>query len=226
MAADYFSTWLDWGSNLKIERGFAMKQKTSLITAIISGLLMLGALFFQTYTAPYLALVLNWLIILSSSALLVGIAGLVVNHLGFILKARKGCLYSVVLLLSFFATIIFGILLGVDNPDFLQGLSAILVPMETALMALIALVLMSAAIKIFRQRGWSILTVSFALSALLFLFLNLGFLRFDSNPALQNFIGVLQGLPTIGARGLLIGVSLGALIMALRVLFGQEASNE
>lgn len=203
-----------------------MKQKTSLIVAIVSGLLMLGALFFQPYTAPALALVLNWLIILSSSALLVGIAGLVVNHLGFILKARKGCLYSLVLLGSFFATIIFGIILGVDNPGFLQGLSAILLPMQTALMALIALVLMSAAIKIFRQRGWSILTVSFAVSALLFLFLNLGFVRFDSNPALQNFVAIIQGLPMIGARGLLIGVALGALLMGLRVLFGQEASDE
>jgi len=203
-----------------------MKQKTSLIVAIVSGLLMLGALFFQPYTAPTLALVLNWLIILSSSALLAGIAGLVVNHLGFILKARKGCLYSLVLLISFFATIIFGIILGVDNPDFLQGLSAILLPMQTALMALIALVLMSAAIKLFRQRGWSILTVSFAVSALLFLFLNLGFVRFDSNPALQNFVAIIQGLPMIGARGLLIGVALGALLMGLRVLFGQEASDE
>ena len=203
-----------------------MKQKTSLIVAIISGLLMLGALFFQAYAAPYLALVLNWLIILSSSALLVGIAGLVVNHLGLILKARKGCLYSLVLLVSFFATIIFGIVLGVDNPDFLHGLSAFLVPMETALMALIALVLMSAAIKIFRQRGWSILTVSFAVSALLFLFLNLGFVRFDSNPALQNFVAIIQGLPMIGAKGLLIGVALGALLMGLWVLFGQEAWDE
>ena len=203
-----------------------MKQKTTLIVAIVSGLLMLGALFFQPYASPYLALMLNWLIILSSSALLVGIAGLVVNHLGFIVKARKGCLYSLVLLVSFFATIVFGIILGMDNPDFLQGLSAILLPMQTALMALIALVLMSAAIKIFRQRGWSILTVSFAVSALLFLFLNLGFVRFDSNPASQNFVAIIQGLPMIGARGLLIGVALGALLMGLRVLFGQEASDE
>lgn len=203
-----------------------MKQKTTMITAIVSGLLMLGALFFQAYTGPYLALVLNWLIILSSFALLVAIASLVVNHLGFIVKARKGFLYSIVMLLAFFATIILGIYLGVDNPDFLKGVAALLVPMQTVLMALIALVLMSAAIKIFRQRGWSILTVSFALSALLFLILNLGFFRFDSNPALKSFIGVLQGLPMIGARGLLIGISLGALIMALRVLFGQEASDE
>lgn len=203
-----------------------MKQKTIGIAAIVSGLLMLGALYFQPYAAPYLALALNWLIILSSFALLVAIASLVVSHLSFIVKARKGFLYSIVFLLAFFVTIILGIYLGVDNPDFLKGISAILLPMQTALMALIALVLMSAAIKIFRQRGWSILTVSFALSALIFLILNLGFFRFDSNPALKNFVGILQGLPMIGARGLLIGVSLGALIMALRVLFGQEASDE
>lgn len=70
------------------------------------------------------------------------------------------------------------------------------------------------------------LTVSFGFSALVFLFLNLGFLRQDSNPGLSQLFSTLQRLPMVGARGLLIGVALGALLMALRVLFGQEALRE
>jgi hypothetical protein len=116
--------------------------------------------------------------------------------------------------------------LGLEDPAFLKGIQSILIPLENALMALIALVLMSAAVKIFRVRGWSILTISFGLSALVFLFLNLGFVRFDSNPDLSQLVSSLQHLPVVGARGLLIGVALGALLMALRVLFGQEALRE
>lgn len=203
-----------------------MKQRTPVIVAAISGLLMLAAFFFQPFTAPYLGLVLNWAIILSSVALLVAIASLVVTHIRFIVKGRKGFLYSIVLVVAFFGTLVLGWYLGVDDSAYLEGIRTVLVPLENALMALIALVLMSAAVKIFRVRGWSMLTVSFGFSALVFLFLNLGFLRVESNPGLSQLFSTLQRLPMVGARGLLIGVALGALLMALRVLFGQEALRE
>lgn len=203
-----------------------MKQRTPVIVAAVSGLLMLAAFFFQPFTAPYLGLVLNWAIILSSVALLVAIASLVVTHIRFIVKGRKGFLYSIVLVVAFFGTLALGWYLGVDDPAYLEGIRTVLVPLENALMALIALVLMSAAVKIFRVRGWSMLTVSFGFSALVFLFLNLGFLRVESNPGLNQLVSTLQRLPIMGARGLLIGVALGALLMALRVLFGQEALRE
>ena len=203
-----------------------MKQRMPAIIAAVSGLVMLAAFFFQPVTAPYLGLVLNWAIILSSVALLVAIASLVVTHIRFIVKGRKGFLYSIVLVIAFLGTLILGWYLGVDDAAYLEGIRTVLVPLENALMALVALVLMSAAVKIFRVRGWSILTVSFGLSALVFLFLNLGFLRFETNSSLNQLVTTLQRLPVVGARGLLIGVAFGALLMALRVLFGQEALHE
>jgi len=203
-----------------------MKQRLPVIIAAISGLVMLAAFFFQPFTAPFLGLALNWAIIVSSVALLVAIASLFVTHIRFILKGRRGFLYSIVLVLTFLATLILGWYLGLDDPPYLKGIQTVLVPLENALMALIALILMSAAVKIFRVRGWSVLTISFGVSALVFLFLNLGFFQFDSVPGLGAVVSVLQRLPLIGARGLLIGLGLGALLMGLRVLFGQEALRE
>lgn len=203
-----------------------MKQRLPVIIAAISGLIMLAAFFFQPFTAPYLGLVLNWAIIVSSVALLVAIANLFVTHIRFILKGRRGFLYSIILVLTFLATLILGWHLGLDDPAYLKGIQTVLVPLENALMALIALILMSAAVKIFRVRGWSVLTISFGVSALFFLFLNLGFFQFDSVPGLGAIVSALQRLPLIGARGLLIGLGLGALLMGLRVLFGQEALRE
>ena len=203
-----------------------MKQRLPVIIAAISGLVILAAFFFQPFTAPYLGLVLNWAIIVSSVALLVAIAGLFVTHIRFILKGRRGFLYSIILVLTFLATLILGWYLGLDDPAYLIGIQTVLVPLENALMALIALILMSAAVKIFRVRGWSVLTISFGVSALVFLFLNLGFFQFDSIPGLGAIVSALQRLPLIGARGLLIGLGLGALLMGLRVLFGQEALRE
>lgn len=203
-----------------------MKPRLPAVVAAVSGLAMLAAFFFQSVTSPYLGLVLNWAIIVSSMALLVAMASLAVTHIRFIIDGQKGFLYSIVLLVAFFSTLIIGWYRGLEDPQYLDWLRMILVPVETALMGLIALVLMSAAVKIFRVRGWSILTVSFALSALFFLFLNLGFLRHDANSTLTAVISTLQRLPLVGARGLLIGVGVGALLMALRVLFGQEVARE
>lgn len=203
-----------------------MKQRLPVIIAAISGLVMLAAFFFQPFTAPYLGLVLNWAIIVSSVALLVAIASLFITHIRFILKGRRGFLYSIILILTFLATLILGWYLGLDDPAYLKGIQTVLVPLENALMALIALILMSAAVKIFRVRGWSVLTISFGVSALVFLFLNLGFFQFDSVPGLGAIVSTLQRLPLVGARGLLIGLGLGALLMGLRVLFGQEALRE
>ena len=203
-----------------------MKQRTPVIIAAVSGVLLLIAFFFQPFTSPYLGLVLNWAIILASVAFLVAIASLVVTHIRFIINGRKGFLFSLVFILAFVLTVVFGLYLGIDDQQYLEAIHTVLVPIQSALMGLIALVLMSAAVKLFRTRGWSILTVSFGGSALVFLFLNLGFLRLDFSEGLNDVIAMVQRLPVIGARGLLIGAGLGALLMALRVLFGQEAHNE
>ena len=178
-----------------------MKQRTPVIIAAVSGVLLLIAFFFQPFTSPYLGLVLNWAIILASVALLVAIARLVVPHIRFIINGRKGFLFRLVFILAFVLTVVFGLYLGIDDQQYLEAIHTVLVPIQSALMGLIALVLMSAAGKLFRTRGWSILTVSFVGSALVFLFLNLGFLRLDFSEGLNDVIAMVQRLPVIGERG-------------------------
>lgn len=203
-----------------------MKDRQVVVIASVSGILFLVALFFQPVTSSYLNMVLNWAIVLTAITLLVAISNLVITHLRYIAVGRRGFLFSLVFIATFAATFVFGILRGSDDTQYLRWIKAIQVPLETALLGLLALVMMSAAIKIFRVRGWSILTVSFGLSALLFLFLNLGFLPIAQNSTLFVVVTALQKLPVVGARGLLIGAALGAVIAALRVLFGPVVENE
>jgi hypothetical protein len=79
-----------------------------------------------------------------------------------------------------------------------------------------------AALQIFRSRGWSLLTISFGISALVFLVISLGLLQALNIPLLTTIIAYLQRLPLIGARGLLIGIGIGALMTGLRVMLGLE----
>jgi len=202
-----------------------MKRPLPLIVGILSGLVVLAAMFFIPQGGGILTMVLNWVIIVAATALLVAIASLVITHLRFIASGKKGFLLSLVLVISFLATLVFGLLRGVDDPVFLKWVGAIIRPIETALLGLVALVMMSAAMKIFRERGWSALTVSFGVSAIVFLILGLGFLQNLNIPELNEVIRVVEALPMIGARGLLIGIGIGLLMMAFRVLFGMEGSG-
>ena len=202
-----------------------MKRALPLIVGIVSGLVVLAAMFFIPQSGGILAMVLNWVIIVAGVALLVAIASLVLTHLRFIARGKKGFLLSLVLVISFLATLMFGLLRGVDDPVFLKWVGAVIRPIETALLGLVALIMMSAAMKIFREKGWSALTVSFGVSAVIFLILGLGFLQNLNIPVLNEVIRFVEVLPMIGARGLLIGIGIGLLMMAFRVLFGMEGSG-
>ncbi len=202
-----------------------MKRALPLLVGILSGLVVLAAMFFVPQSSGILAMVLNWVIIVTGVALLVAIASLVLTHLRFIARGKKGFLLSLVLVISFLATLTFGLILGVDDPVFLKWVGAVIRPIETALLGLVALIMMSAAMKIFRERGWSALTVSFGVSAVIFLILGLGFLQNLNIPVLNEVIRFVEALPMIGARGLLLGIGIGLLMMAYRVLFGVEGSG-
>jgi hypothetical protein len=202
-----------------------MKRPLPLILGVLSGLVVLAAMFFIPQGVGILGVVLNWVIVVAGVALLVAIASLVLTHLHFIAKGKKGFLLSLILVISFLATLVFGLLRGVEDPVFLKWVGAVIRPIETALLGLVALVMMSAAMKIFRERGWSALTVSFGISAIIFLVLGLGFLQNLNYPVLNDVIRFVETLPMIGARGLLIGIGIGLLMMALRVLFGMEGSG-
>ena len=202
-----------------------MRRPLPLIVGVLSGLVVLAAMFFVPQSGGILAMVLNWVIIVTGVALLVAIASLVLTHLRFIARGKKGFLLSLVLVISFLATLTFGLILGVDDPVFLKWVGAVIRPIETALLGLVALIMMSAAMKIFREKGWSALTVSFGVSAVIFLTLGLGFLQNLNIPVLNEVIRFVEVLPMIGARGLLIGIGIGLLMMAFRVLFGMEGSG-
>lgn len=202
-----------------------MKRILPLIVGGLSALTVLAAVFLPGQGSSVLTVLLNWVIVLAAITFLVAVASLALTHLRFIITGKKGFLLSLTLLISFAVTLVFGFLRGVEDPVFLKWIGAVVRPIESALLGLVALVMMSAALKIFRERGWSALTVSFGVSAVVFLVLGLGFLQNLNLPVLNWVIRLVEGLPMIGARGLLIGIAIGLLMMAFRVIFGMEGTG-
>ena len=199
-----------------------MKKTVPVLVAAAAALFILAALFLGEPLAGWLGIVLNWAVITASAALLVAIAALILTHLRNVLGGKRGFLFSLILISAFLASFIGALVLGVDNGEYLRWVAAVQLPLESSLLGLAALVMTAAALQIFRNRGWSLLTISFGISALVFLVIALGLLQALNIPVLTTVINYLQRLPMIGARGLLIGIGIGALLMGLRVVLGLE----
>lgn len=201
-----------------------MKKVISIITAIGVGLAVVVAYFLRPLLDPMLELLLQWGIILGSMAALVGIINLLVTHWHKIRQKKEYFIFSFVVLLSFALSFMGGIVLGPQDETYIRWLAALQVPIEVSLMALLALTLTYAGFQFFRMRGWTPLSLAFGVSALLFLILDIGFFQALELPFVNQIIEFLQHLPLAGGRGILIGISLGALLTGLRVLFGAERS--
>lgn len=199
-----------------------MKKLIPVIIAAVSGLLVLAALIWQPQLEGWLDVMLNWAVILASFAALVALATLLLAHTRKIIKVRHGLIYSLILVGAFLASFVGGMTAGVENPSYLRWIVAIEQPAEASLLGLAALVMAAAALRLFQQRGWSVLTVSFGISALVFLVLGLGWLQALQIPQLDIVIGYLEALPLVGMRGLLIGMGLGAMLLGLRIVLGLE----
>ena len=187
--------------------------------AIVAGLIVLVG-----YFVPALAgvqdVLLNWAIILAGVAALVGVFNLISVHGDKVRRREKGSLYSAILLISLFASFIFGLALGPDNPNMRLLVSAVIVPVEATLMALLSVTLLYASIRLLRRRT-DLMSIVFLLTAVLMLIAS-ATLPFSSplNDLIRPWIQ--QVLALGGARGILIGVALGTLTTGLRVLFGAD----
>jgi hypothetical protein len=202
----------------------AVKKTLPILVAVLTAVFILAALILRPQLNGWLDVVLNWAVVTASAALLVAVATLLLTHLRAILRGQRGFIYSIILISAFLVSFIGALVLGLENSAYLRWVAAVQLPLETSLLGLAALVMTGAALQIFRSRGWSLLTISFGISALVFLVISLGLLQALNIPLLSTVIAYLQRLPLIGARGLLIGIGIGALLTGLRVLFGLERS--
>ncbi len=193
----------------------------SLLIAILTGLVVLLG-YFLPALASLQSLLLNWAIILSGAAALVGIFNLIMVHARKISRREKGGAYSAVLLLSLFVSFLFGLALKPDAPPMRWMVNAVILPVEASLMALLAVTLLYAALRLLRRRP-DRMSMLFLLSAVLMLLAS-ATLPFGEVTPLSDFVRpwVQHVLSLGGTRGILIGVALGTLTTALRLLFGAD----
>jgi hypothetical protein len=196
-----------------------MRIFTALI-AITAGILVLFGYFIPAFSGLQI-LLLNWAIILAGAAAIVGVFNLILVHSDKVRRSEKGSVYSALLVISLVATLIFGIILRPGHTIMKMVVSGIIVPSEAALMGLLTISLLYAAIRLLRRRI-DLMSIIFLVTAA-FVILGTASLPFGAIPLVSDFSRwVTEVLALGGARGILIGVSLGILTTGLRVLFGTD----
>ena len=195
-----------------------MKKIVPIIIGSATGLTIVAGYFFQARLAPVLGLLMHWGIALVGLAGLIGIGYLVKTHMTRILHKQKSAFYSVVVLVAFLFTVGAGLFLSMENSFYRDWVLNIQIPVETSLLAILSVTLLSASLAIFRTRGWTPMSVGFLVSALISLILNLRYVQTQPESLGEELLHLVQRLPLAGMRGILIGMGLGGLIVGLRVL--------
>lgn len=203
-----------------------MKAPLPTAVAILAGLLVLVGYFVPIPILVTLrSLLLGWAVILVAVAAVVGILNLVRVHWNKATRApgKEGRdLYSAVFLVAFLLTIAAGVWLGPTSADFQHVVMSIQVPAETSLMAILAIVLAYASLRLLSQRRGT-LAILFVFSAVIFLILGSGLLAtVEAVSPVKEIVSVLNRLPVAGGRGILLGIALGSLVAGIRILMGAD----
>ncbi len=195
--------------------------------AISAGVLVLAGYFFAqkgdgsvSLLAEVRQTLLNWAIILAGFAIFVGVMNLFQVHFTKMRTKQKGAAYSLLLVISLIATFLFGLL----KPDQVgMVFTTVQLPIEASLMALLAITLTYASIRLLRRR-LNLLSVIFLITALLILLGTAPLPFLGELPGISDWVRpfIAQVMAASGARGILLGVALGTLTTGLRILLGAE----
>lgn len=200
------------------------KGMLSTAIAIATGLIVLAGYFFVTPVLVNVRIELvNWAVILAAFAIFVGLVNLLAVHANKVRKKEKGGIYSLVLILSLFVTLILGLALRPEHPTVAGLFQAVQLPVEASLMAVLAVTLTYASIRMLRHR-LNLVGIVFISIAVLILLGTAPIPWLGNLPIVSDLIRpfITQVLAAGGARGILIGVALGTLTIGLRILFGAD----
>jgi hypothetical protein len=198
-------------------------QATSAILAVTAGsIVLLG--YFLPFDLPWLetirGMILQWVLILTAVAILVGVANLFRTHLNKVVARKPGYVFNLILLLSLVITLILAGYYGPTAPATDWIYRFIQVPVEVSLMALLAVILVFSGARLLSRRP-NILSLVFVLTAVICL---VGMAAWPDLPIdlHQLRTWILQVPAVAGARGLLLGIALGAIATGVRILIGLE----
>jgi hypothetical protein len=201
-----------------------MRSPLALLVAVVRGMIVLIGYFFPVPAIVAIRTpMLDWAVTLSGVASLVAIIHLIFGvHLKRLRESGPKRFFSIVVISVFVIVVVTGIYFGPVDPQYQKVVTAIQVPIETSLMAVMAITLSYSSLSLLkRQHNW--MGIVFFISVVLFLVINSGVLAFSTEiPILQDILSGFHQIPAAGARGILLGIALGSIATGVRILIGSD----
>lgn len=191
--------------------------------AISTGVLVLGG--YLIPAQPLMGIrdrMIEWAAIVAAFAFLLGLFNVLDVHSRRLFRAQQGKFYSLVLLLAMVISLTLTVLYGPSGRPTQQMLEYVINPLGASLAALVVFTLALAAFRLLRVRR-SIEAIGFTLVAVVALVTStplVGTERLLFFGSIREWLVNVFGMA--GMRGLLLGVALGTLITALRILVGVD----
>jgi len=196
-----------------------LKLKNMFLAAIaiaVGVIVLLG--YFIALLADLRALLLRWAVILTGVMLFVGVVNLALVHWRKARAQQPGSFYSLVLLASLAITFVIGIF-GPTKPGARWIFDYIQVPIESSLMAILAVILVYASARLLRRR-LDFFSLVFVATVFLVMIGTVALPGINS-PIFYNVRTWIMQIPVIaGARGILLGVGRGTIATGLRSRMG------
>lgn len=207
---------------------FLRRQLPLLITFVM------GLVFAAQYYVPHpvseqlLTTVNKWIQIIGGFALVLGVTSLFHLHAVKIRRKEAGWGYSFVLYAGMLGTIAVG--LWANGKEAVNGAltafgwmySYTMVPLQGTMFAILAFFIASAAYRTFRARTPEAVILLVAAVIVMLGRVPIGAFLYEGLPTFAQW---LMAIPNMAAkRGILLGVSLGAIATSLRIIFGIERS--
>lgn len=199
-----------------------MKKEIPLIIVFVSGLFMAIQFFVPHASSEYVyEFVMDWTIIIGIFALALGIYSLVRVSVIKIRRRAENWPYAIVVLAGLWSMILFALLFGgLEAYMFNSFFNYVMIPLHATMFSLLAFFIASAAFRAFRAR--TALATVLLLSALILM------LRF--NPYMGQLGAIdadvaswILNYPNMAAkRAIIIGIGLGMVATALKVILGIE----
>jgi len=203
-----------------------MRREIPLAICFLLGVVMTVQFFIpHAYSQWLLANMEKWLIIIAIFALLLGLLNLIKIHVQKVTRRRRDWVYSIVALSGVAASIVtgFGWGIGAESP-FMKLYNYIQIPMQATMFSLLAFYIASASFRTFRARTLEATLLLIAAVIVMLGRVPLGHVVEDGLrlPAISEWI---LDYPNMAAkRGIMIGVGLGAISTALKIILGIERS--
>ena len=206
-----------------------LRRQFPLLITMVTGLLFAGQYYVpHPASEQLLTSVTKWLQIIGGFALVLGITSLFQLHAAKIRRQEAGWGYSLVLYAGIVVTVLVGLWNGGKETSdgamtsFGWIYSYTLVPLQGTMFAILAFFIASAAYRSFRARSREAAVLLVAAMIVMMGRVPLGEYILPISGDLSGWI--LNVLNAAVRRAILIGVSLGAVALSLKIIFGVERS--